>query len=123
MSIDDVNVKTTAYSVRGHGYGFCPVCGAQGRDRERRPNGNDTCENGHVYPSRSARSSPPSDLPCARCAVLTTENLVLRSRLAELETSRRKEAENRGKAAEAEGEATEAPRTVDPPPPPGWRPD
>ena len=32
-------------------YGYCPECGAKGVMRERRPNGNDTCENGHVYPS------------------------------------------------------------------------
>ena len=35
--------------------GYCPHCGAAGVQRERRPNGNDTCENGHVYPSRAAR--------------------------------------------------------------------
>lgn len=37
-------------------YGICPVCGAQGKTRERRPGGNDTCENGHVYPSAKART-------------------------------------------------------------------
>lgn len=36
---------------RSHPYGKCPRCGAWGESRERRPNGNDTCENGHVYPS------------------------------------------------------------------------
>lgn len=35
-------------------YGYCPACGAPGRLRERRPGGNDTCENRHVYPSRDA---------------------------------------------------------------------
>jgi len=35
-------------------YGYCPVCEAPGRDRERRPNGNDTCYKGHTYPSLSA---------------------------------------------------------------------
>jgi hypothetical protein len=35
-------------------YGLCPECGASGESRERRPNGNDTCEAGHVYPSASA---------------------------------------------------------------------
>lgn len=35
--------------------GYCPHCGAAGVQREKRPNGNDTCENGHVYPSRAAR--------------------------------------------------------------------
>lgn len=35
-------------------YGYCPVCGGLGRSRERRPNGDDRCENGHVYPSSQA---------------------------------------------------------------------
>lgn len=36
------------------GYGTCPQCGAQIVSRERRPDGNDRCENGHVFPSREA---------------------------------------------------------------------
>lgn len=39
-------------------YGYCPECGAAGVERERRPNGNDKCENGHVYPSASAVHIP-----------------------------------------------------------------
>jgi hypothetical protein len=39
-------------------YGFCPQCGAKGKKRERRPNGDDTCENGHVYPSLKAADLP-----------------------------------------------------------------
>ena len=35
-------------------YGFCPICGAQGVARERRPGGNDKCKNGCTYPSRNA---------------------------------------------------------------------
>lgn len=35
-------------------YGFCPHCGEPGETRERRPNGNDTCKDGHVYPSSKA---------------------------------------------------------------------
>lgn len=35
-------------------YGYCPNCGAPGERRERRPNGNDTCANGCVYPSKDA---------------------------------------------------------------------
>lgn len=38
----------------GDAYGFCPKCGAPGIMRERRPNGNDRCANGHEYPSREA---------------------------------------------------------------------
>lgn len=36
-------------------YGYCPICGAKGIQRERRPDGNDKCANGHTYPSREAR--------------------------------------------------------------------
>lgn len=39
-------------------YGYCPKCGAPGKKRERRPNGNDICENGCVYPSRDALLEP-----------------------------------------------------------------
>ena len=38
-------------------YGYCPECGAKGVMRERRPNGNDKCANGHTYPSSA--STPP----------------------------------------------------------------
>lgn len=36
-------------------YGRCPHCGGNVITRERRLNGNDTCEDGHVYPSRCSR--------------------------------------------------------------------
>jgi hypothetical protein len=35
-------------------YGYCPLCGAVGVSRERRPDGNDKCANGHTYPSDRA---------------------------------------------------------------------
>lgn len=35
-------------------YGFCPICGSIGIGRERRPNGNDVCINGHVYMSSTS---------------------------------------------------------------------
>lgn len=35
-------------------YGYCPTCKHPGKTRERRPDGNDTCESGHVYPSKLA---------------------------------------------------------------------
>ena len=43
-------------------YGFCPHCGAPCKLRERRPDGNDTCTNGHVYPSAAAvmPTTPPA---------------------------------------------------------------
>ena len=37
-------------------YGYCPECGAKGVMRERRPNGNDKCANGHTYPSSTSTS-------------------------------------------------------------------
>lgn len=37
-----------------HPYGYCPHCREPGESRERRPNGNDRCKNGHVYPSSAA---------------------------------------------------------------------
>jgi hypothetical protein len=39
-------------------YGRCPECGNRGISRERRPNGNDECTHGHVYPSRNAINDP-----------------------------------------------------------------
>lgn len=44
-------------------YGFCPQCGAPGVMRERRHDGNDRCEKGHEYPSRSAQLKPKSATP------------------------------------------------------------
>lgn len=42
-------------------YGYCPRCAAPGKTRERRPDGNDTCENGHTYKSTNARAIPWPD--------------------------------------------------------------
>jgi hypothetical protein len=39
-------------------YGYCPECGAKGVQRERRPNGNDKCANGHTYQSCKATHPP-----------------------------------------------------------------
>lgn len=49
-------------------YGYCPTCLAKGVSRERRPDGNDVCENKHTYPSRYARGKtavphPPIQKP------------------------------------------------------------
>ena len=46
-------------------YGYCPECGAKGVMRERRPNGNDKCANGHTYPSST--STPPQRKPLTYC--------------------------------------------------------
>ncbi len=40
-------------------YGYCPKCGAPGEKREKRPNGNDICENGCTYPSRDSLPAAP----------------------------------------------------------------
>ncbi len=42
-------------------YGLCPLCGAKGVSRERRPDGNDRCASGHVYPSKHAKMEEPED--------------------------------------------------------------
>ncbi len=39
-------------------YGRCPKCMGLGVTRERRPNGNDTCVNGHTYSSSDAITTP-----------------------------------------------------------------
>jgi len=44
---DDVAKQASAY-------GKCPICGGAVATRERRPDGNDCCENGHIYPSADA---------------------------------------------------------------------
>ena len=62
------NASTVAKDVgdsEENPYGYCPVCGAPGELRERRPNGNDTCTNGHEYPSRSALKRPTGNAFCA----------------------------------------------------------
>lgn len=41
-------------------YGNCPKCGSKGVSRERRPNGNDKCANGHVYLSSEAIVKKPN---------------------------------------------------------------
>ncbi len=42
-------------------YGYCPICGAKGKSRERRINGDDRCENDHVYPSSTTLKTPPEN--------------------------------------------------------------
>jgi hypothetical protein len=44
-------------------YGTCPHCGAWVVNRERRLDGNDTCENGHVFPSKATIPLPPPPKP------------------------------------------------------------
>jgi len=45
---------TKEKSITGAVYGYCPNCGSKGVTRERRPNGNDSCEKGCIYPSATA---------------------------------------------------------------------
>lgn len=49
--------RHAAQTEREAPYGYCPECSAPGVMRERRPNGDDKCSNGHRYPSRTARAS------------------------------------------------------------------
>lgn len=35
-------------------YGYCPKCSSPSISRERRINGNDKCDRGHIYPSDCA---------------------------------------------------------------------
>lgn len=53
-------VSAETQPPRASAYGYCPVCRAPGANRERRPYGNDTCQNGHVYPSQNAK---PTNTP------------------------------------------------------------
>ncbi len=46
-------------------YGLCPKCGSVGVSRERRPNGNDRCVNGHEYPSADAVTHPFGPTPAS----------------------------------------------------------
>lgn len=50
-------------------YGFCPICGKPGINRERRINGNDRCENGHTYPSKDSLNNKPDNLDNIQCPV------------------------------------------------------
>jgi len=52
--IEDMKVIDNVFWKGELPYGSCPVCHGAGLSRERRPNGNDKCVNGHVYPSREA---------------------------------------------------------------------
>ena len=56
-------------------YGYCPKCGAKGVMRERRPNGNDTCANGHVYPSSEFTYRPLATNAQPTQAPLTDEQI------------------------------------------------
>lgn len=46
--------RDPAPRVLASAYGRCPQCGAPGLTRERCLGGNDRCQAGHEYPSRSA---------------------------------------------------------------------
>lgn len=44
-------------------YRYCPHCDSKVTLRERRPNGNSTCESGHVFPSSAERPSLDVKMP------------------------------------------------------------
>jgi len=53
--LEEVKTKIKKSKVAGESpYGFCPVCGGLGVSRESRLRGNDSCVNGHTYPSSSS---------------------------------------------------------------------
>lgn len=41
-------------SKSGEAYGFCPICGYPGAERERRPDGDTKCCLGHKYKSTNS---------------------------------------------------------------------
>lgn len=51
--VKEQNTKSNQHAP----YGYCPECGAQGISRERGINSNDGCVNGHIYPSKTAKSA------------------------------------------------------------------
>ena len=75
-------------------YGYCPQCGTRGIRRERRLDGNDTCELGHTYPTAQSQSEPYRLIER-----LTRENAELRARLEAVTKDRDNElADNTGLA-------------------------
>jgi hypothetical protein len=52
--------KAAPVATKANPYGYCPVCGAPGVRRERRPDGNDECASGHRYASAKALIPPKS---------------------------------------------------------------
>jgi hypothetical protein len=50
--LDELINPLASLSKKFSPYGICPKCGGNAISRERRPDGNDKCENGHVYPSK-----------------------------------------------------------------------
>ncbi|MCH8178174.1 MAG: hypothetical protein IIA02_00110 [Proteobacteria bacterium] len=62
--------RPAAQDEREAPYGYCPECGAPGVTRERRPDGDDKCSNGHRYPSRSAHASLPTQPAAQEYAAL-----------------------------------------------------
>lgn len=51
-------VKKPVRFAPGAMYGYCPRCGSPVEMRERRPNGNDRCQNQHTYPSIESVVAP-----------------------------------------------------------------
>lgn len=49
------NTVFTAEPIAQDQYGYCAHCNSKVVLRERKFDGNDTCESGHVYPSRLSR--------------------------------------------------------------------
>lgn len=55
-------------------YGYCPICGAPGKSRERRPDGNDVCERGHSYPAKNSLAFKPCFVVMALDKIVTIKD-------------------------------------------------
>lgn len=61
-------------------YGLCPICMAEGHEiagvwRERRFNGNDKCDKGHVYPSRDSLFEVPDVVPVSAAPAMANSEV------------------------------------------------
>jgi len=63
-SVTDLEPTPVTGPSQGAPYGYCPICGAHGQTRERRPDGYDRCTCGHLYRSCEALPIPPTPDEC-----------------------------------------------------------
>ena len=63
-SVTDLEPTPVTGPSQGAPYGYCPICGAHGQTRERRPDGYDRCTAGHLYPTGEAVPVQPTPDEC-----------------------------------------------------------